>query len=118
MKRTAFLFVLIIMIFGLQFSSCNKKDKTGLTEAKIIVTVKLNGSPVENATVLLVDKSDMEIYKTTGADGKVEFKDLNPDWYEVDADYTDPATNVGYYAEDGFYLYEGETKKVTLNLHQ
>lgn len=108
--------VVFFLALGFQLSGCKKKETQ--KETKITVIVKLNGDPVENCSVILSDKHDLEILKNTNSEGKVEFKNLHADLYGVEAEYHDGATNEDYYDETGFYLNSGESKKVTLNLHQ
>ncbi len=116
MKRAILFYVVLFLALGLQLSGCKKKESP--KETKITVRVKLNGNPVENCSVILSDKHDLEIVKNTNSEGEVEFKNLHADYYGVEAEYHDGATNEDYYDETGFYLNSGESKKVTLNLHQ
>ena len=113
MKKTLLLPFILILITGLQLSSCKKKEEKQTT--KLTITVKLDGDTVEGALVVLND-DDLVEEKTTDSHGKVVFDDLDPGIYQAEAGYTDTEYGIFYYGADEFEISKGQNKKVTIVL--
>ncbi len=118
MRKSILFYVLLLLFSGLILTGC-KIDKEEEDQGAFIVTVTLDGNPVQGANVEIFDEVNeisLDI-KQTSSSGLVYFDNLDPGVYSFECDYEDAQNNFYTGSSDLIRLIPGATMKITIELH-